>query len=789
MQDKGFMLIGMVLIMLILAVTAISLSRQSGLRMRMSANRVDSAQNNLGILAAQEEGFWQLTRDPFWWQTDDAGNPFAYQGSEYPINATRASLSGYGNDTVRLSVSLPNGSSSHQIFYRYHLQEPLSCLRPAAVFAITGGDYYFADPDQHSVFQVDKDTLEMTRIAGTGHSGFTGDGGPATNATLSKPQGIFYDGSSKYLYIADSGNNRIRKLDTNTGTITTVVGNGTLSNPQGLAYDNSGKYLYIADSGNNCIRKLDTITGTITTVVGNGNPGYSGDGGQATDATLRNPQGISYDGSEKDLFIADSGNNCIRKLDTITGTITTVVGNGNPGYSGDGGQATDATLRNPQGISYDGSNKHLYIADTLNHCIREVEITTSTISTLAGNGAAGCSGDGGPAGDAKLDSPQGVFWSGSEGLFIADTMNSRLRQINPSTWIIDTVVFKQDPGLSAPFHLAMGGSQELYIADSENHRVRKMYLGNGTVITVAGTGTPGYSVEHDGGNATAATLNSPHGLAFDRDGDLLYIADTDNSLVRMVDLKSDPPEITTLAGNPEKKPGYSEDDDGGPATDATLNSPHGLAFDSAGYLYIADTNNSAVRMVNLQATPPTITTVAGNGTADYSGDGGPATDATLNKPQGLAFDSAGDLYIADTNNSAIRMVDLQATPSTITTVVGRGPNDPGDIGPATDATLDSPVEVFFDSADHLYIVDQGIKQEPPHPCIRVVSAHNGYIYTLAGSGSQGYNGTGRPAVQADLNRPSGLAMANERGPRRIYVADTDNNRIRVLLYKPVPELY
>jgi sugar lactone lactonase YvrE len=303
---------------------------------------------------------------------------------------------------------------------------------PFSVVADTSGNLFFADGNNFAVHKVDTNGV-ITTVAGNGQSGFSGDGGAATNASL-QYAGLALDGFGN-LFIADGGNNRVRKVDTN-GIITTVAGDGTpgytgdggtatnatLMGPAGVALDTYGN-LFIAD-GNNCIRKVDT-NGFIVTVAGNGTPGYSGDGGAATNAELSAPTGLAVDACGN-LFIGDQINNRIRKVD-INGIITTVAGNGTPGYSGDDGAATNASLNQPTDVAVDAIG-NLYISDPLNHRIREVG-TNGIITTVAGNGTMGYSGDDGVATNASLSDPDGVAIDGFGNLFFADVENNRIRKV------------------------------------------------------------------------------------------------------------------------------------------------------------------------------------------------------------------------------------------------------------------------------------------------------------------------------------------------------------------------
>jgi sugar lactone lactonase YvrE len=258
----------------------------------------------------------------------------------------------------------------------------------------------------------------VTTVAGNGTAGYSGDGGSAASAELHQTEGVTTD-SAGNLYIADWTNNVIRKVTAVTGVITTVAGNGTagfagdggaatsaeLKGPTGIAVDSAGN-LYIADQANNRVRKVAAATGVITTVAGNGTAGYSGDGGPATSAAMYSPTDLAFD-SAGNLYISDNANNRIRKVTLTTGVITTVVGNGTAGSTGDGGSATSAELDAPAGLAFDSAG-NLYIADALNNRIRKVTAATGVITTCAGNGTAGFTGDGGAATSAELHTPARV---------------------------------------------------------------------------------------------------------------------------------------------------------------------------------------------------------------------------------------------------------------------------------------------------------------------------------------------------------------------------------------------
>jgi len=340
-------------------------------------------------------------------------------------------------------------------------------------------------------FVLDLKSQIIITVAGDGTQGFGGDGGPATSAQLNWPAGLCFDASGN-LYIADELNYRVRQVDA-TGTINTVMGNGTmgysgnggqataasLNFPIAIAY-HAGDF-YISDEGNSVIRKVNP-SGVISTVVGTGTAGYSGDGGPADSAMLNYPVFVDFDNTGN-MFIVDYNNHRIRMVDT-SGSISTVAGNGSSGYSRDGGPADSAQLDHPTGIAFDAAG-NFFIAGNSNNVVRKVDHLSGNISTIAGTGIAGYSGDGGPADSAQLH---------------------------------------------FPCHLAIDAASNILIVDGNNHCIRKIDVA-GNISTIAGTGTAGYN--GDGGPADSAQLNLPYGIAIDALGNVL-IADLYNNRVRMI---------------------------------------------------------------------------------------------------------------------------------------------------------------------------------------------------------------------------------------------------------------
>ena len=326
-------------------------------------------------------------------------------------------------------------------------------------------------------------------------------------------------------------------------------------------------------------------TYTITTIAGNGSAGYFGDNAPAADAQFNLPTGVAID-SAGNIYIADTVNHRVRKINSSNGNIVPFAGDGTAGYLGDQAQAASAELFSPSGVAVDGSG-NVFIADTSNHVIRKVA-ASGVISTIAGNNNAGpgYEGDGGQANVAKLNSPTGVALDSSGNLYIADTANNAIRRVG-TDMVINTIVGTggTSGSLNGPTSIVIDASGALLIADSGNNRVLK--FAGGKLTTIAGTLIPGYS--NDGNNATLAELNNPKGVAADAAGNI-YIADTTNGRIRKVTPDGI---ITTIAGN--GRIGYRGDN--GPAASAMLSFPYAIALGANGNVYITDSNNHALRLL------------------------------------------------------------------------------------------------------------------------------------------------------------------------------------------------
>jgi sugar lactone lactonase YvrE len=698
---------------------------------------------------------------------------------------------------------------------------------PSGVATDGDGNVYIADTENSRIRMVDPNGY-ITTVAGNGEYGFGGDGGQATQAKLSWPRDVRIDVAGN-IYFADPDNNRIRKVDRSSGVITTVAGNGeygfggdgglatqaSLAAPFGVALDGD-KNLYISDTDNNVVRKVDLASGIITRFAGNGIPLFTGDRGLATEASLYAPLSVAVD--SESLYIADANNHRIRRVNLRSKIIDTFAGNGLLGNQGDGGPATLASFDSAWNVAPDRAG-NVFISDNGNHRVRKVD-PFGVINNFAGNGENGFSGDGGPAKHARLSYPQGVVVDGAGNLYIGDMANHRIRKVN-SFGVISTFAGRSTlPGsgdegqakqakFAGPLGITVDDTGNLYIADSgddsklswcptlrrynvcgpepfaainsyDTNTIRKVDR-SGVITAVAGKGRSGFA--GDEGKASQASLYSPRGIAISAHD--LYIADAGNSRVRKVDLISGL--ITTVAGTGIA----SFAGDGGDATNAGLNSPRGVAVGD-NTLYIADTGNNRVRKVDMRT--GFIDTIAGNGLPFFTGDDGPANLASLNAPEGVAV-LGTNLYIADTGNHRIRRVDLRS--GVIATVAGSGTHesfipvrgdvcisetatglpqnadtcDLGDSGPAIEASLRSPLGIAL-GEENLYIADSG------HNRVRKVDLVTGVIDTVAGNGLPLFSGDGGPSPKAGLSLPTGVAL-DAHG--NLFIAEFGSAVIRVVV--------
>ena len=656
---------------------------------------------------------------------------------------------------------------------------------PYGVTFDTAGNYYITAANR--VYKVNTGGT-LTVVAGTGAASYGGDGVPggAADAVFNLPVGIVMDGSGN-IYVAEYNNCVVRKIDT-TNTVTTIAGvvgqcnyNGDgapatsfhLDRPYGLALDGLGN-LYINDFDNCRVRKLVLSTDTINTYAGS-SCGFAGDGGPATSAKLNGPTGLAID-SAGDLFIADEDNYRIREVAFSTGIITTIAGTGPDGFAGDGGLATLAKISQVyNGVAVNAAGTVVTIGDAGNNeRIRQFTVG-GNIATIAGTGSASFCGDTGFATSACLHTPEGLAITNSGLIYFADLANERIREFTVGG-DIDTVagngsttyptlvsgVPPQGVVFNDPVDVLEDPAGNVFISDSANCLVRELVKSTGLVNIFAGTAAANATTgtcgfSGAGGPATSAALGTLSGLARDSSGNI-YIADSSNCVVWQVNAGTS--DISIFAGVTPKSCGYSGD--GGPPSSAKLDAPGGLFVDGKNNLYIGDSANNRIREVAAGV----IETIAGNGTAGYLGDGDPATIAELHDPTGVAVDSAGNVYIADYDNCVIR--EVSAANGTIGTIAGNGVCGFNGDGPATEHELNHPDRVHLDANSNLFIADDTGQR------LRWVSPA-GIMTSFAGNGTAGFVGDGGPATSGEFNSIGGIAQD---ASGNFLAADYDNLRIR-----------
>jgi uncharacterized protein (TIGR03437 family) len=616
------------------------------------------------------------------------------------------------------------------------------------------GVVYLSDTDHNRVRRIGLDGV-ITTVAGTGDAGFSGDGGPGFQARLNLPYGLAVDRAGN-LYIADLGNNRIRRVDA-AGTIATVVGNGIYGNsadgvpaadarlltPRNVAVNAVGE-LYFSEFEGHRVRKAGP-DGLIATVAGTGWPGTDGTTDRAVRSPLSFPAGLTFDQAGA-LYIADSSNNRIQKV-TPDGAVSTCVGEGG------------TLISQPLAVAVDLAGT-IYVVD-ISPDVRALQ-TSGRWFDFAGGNVSGFSGDGRLAASARLASPRDVVAANGK-VYIADGV--RVRMVDEKG-VIHTIagdgflnaVGDSGPAADAilvrPTATSFDSFGNLYIADTDGQRIRQVTPA-GMIGTLAGTGVAGYGPEP--GPASSTQLKAPAGIAATPAG-AVWIADTNNQRVRLVDANG---LVQSVVGTGH--PGSAPEDS--PAGSAELRAPSGVCLDPSGAVYIVDSGNNRI----LRLSEGRVSTAAGSGAPGYSGDGGDAKRAGLNQPRACAVDWRGNLFIADTENNRIRKVDVSGV---IATLAGSGEKGGfGDEGPAAAAALSGPYGVAADGDGNVYIADTGNHR------IREVTT-DGVIHTIAGQYGAGWSGDGDLAVKALLNAPSGLALD---GAGILYFADAGNGRVRRLV--------
>jgi sugar lactone lactonase YvrE len=642
------------------------------------------------------------------------------------------------------------------------------------------GNIYISHRSQNRIRKLSPNGT-ITTIAGNGIAGFSGDGGPALESSLNFPAGLVFD--KENLYVADRNNHRIRKIDSK-GIISTVAGTGIpeCCNDNGLAVeahlyfpsdidvDTEGN-LYISDRSNNRIRKVNS-DGIITTMAGLGKPGYGGDFGPADKALLKYPFGISLD-NKGNFYIADRGNNRVRKIDQ-RGIITTIAGDGTHSFGGDYGPANQSSLAFPTDVTVDSLGT-VYIADRNNNRVRKID-RLGVITTLMGLSQTEFNGDNEISAETTLHLPFALALNGEDRLLVVDRNHFRVREVRLQSNQVETVagngtfLFRGDGGpgggatLEAPSGIAVDSKGNVLFADRLHQRIRRVG-GNGIIETVIGNGKQGN--EGNGRPGIEATLHLPEVLVMDREDNIYLTQRSGNAwIIRKSNAEGI---ITHFAGNGRQ----GNTGDGGPAIEASFHTISDIAADGSGNIFIADSINRNIRKIDKQGiistiaeaslealgtevhpngivvdkagsiffsdsgsskvykidTSGAITLIAGTGDFGDHGDGGPALEAGLRSPGGLAIGPDGFLYIAEQTTHRIRKVDSSGI---ITGYVGTGKfGYSGDGGPAIEANIKNPFRMDFDREGNLYFSDRDNNR------IRKVDT-SGVITTIAGHSNIGW---------------------------------------------------
>ena len=640
---------------------------------------------------------------------------------------------------------------------------------PWGVAADTAGNLYVADTANHTIRKITAGGVVSTLAGLAGVSG-TNDGAGSA-ARFNQPQGLAVDTNGN-VYVADTGNSTIRKI-TPAGVVSTLAGsagnsgsaNGTGASaqfyePEGIAVNGAGTLIYVADTWNHTIRQV-TAAGVVTTFAGSAGS-FGSANGTGAGAQFYQPEGLAVDGAGN-VYVGDTGNQMIRLISSA-GVVTTLAGSaGN--YGSANGTGTNAAFWNPQGVALDSAT-NLYVADSFNNTIRLVT-PAGVVSTLAGTAGSFGSADGTGAA-ARFWQPQGVAVDTNGNVYVADSANGTIRLIGSggvvSTWAGSASTGSADGGGGSarfywPSGAAVDSSGTNYVADTGNGTIRKVTAG-GVVSTLAGAAG---SFGTNDGAGSSARFYGPQAIAADSSYNL-YVADTANHTIRKITSSG---VVSTLAGSPGTN-GLTD----GTGGNARFNAPHGVAVDSSGNVYVADTGNHTIRKVTSAGVVTTLAGLAGyygdlDGSSPGYGTNYYTNTARFYGPSGVAVDTAGNVYVADTRNHTIRKVTSAGVVSTLAGLAGSYGSADGTNG---NARFCLPQSITVDLSGNLYVLDAG------NQTVRMVapSGANWVVTTLAGQADVAGSADGA-GTNAQFCYPGGLGMNNSGS---FGVADWGNNTIR-----------
>ena len=668
-------------------------------------------------------------------------------------------------------------------------------------------------------------------VAGTGVQGFEGDGGPATKAMLDNPFGVIR-GPDGALWFCEYTGQRIRRIDTN-GIVTTIAGNGkkgfsgdggpaieaTFNLPHEIRFDKAGD-LYVVDMMNHAVRKIDMKTGVIRTVAGTGQSGWSGDGDLATKAQLKQPHSIQF-GPEGDLWICDIGNHVIRRIHTPTGIISTFAGTGTPGVTPDGSDVSGTPLKGPRSMDFDREG-NLWLATREGNQLFRFDLKAQRISHMAGTGSKGFSSKNGPAKEMTLNGPKGVAVDKIGNAWLVDSESSTIWRYRADNGMLERMAGTGEKGdgpdgdplrckLARPHGIFVDADGSIYIGDSESHRIRVLRRSSATKNQYRVKLVAGGERDQVGIPAEQSRLKEPFGTCFDSQGSLWIVEMASGNRLLKVDSQGN---LQHLAG--QQKAGFSGDN--GPGAAAQFNGPHNIAMHPQGAILIADTWNGRIRQydpkrnlvsslagyeVSLESAKKSgpycvtvsfdgrevyvadllkvfaidletfkVRVVAGNGDKGIPKDGAKAVESSLVDPRAAASDRLGNVYILERNGNALRVVDSSGKIRTVVNASGKKGNT-GDGGPALAATMNGPKHLAIDPWNRVVIADA------ENHVVRRYDPATGVIERIAGTGVKGAAGIGELSLECQLSRPHGVTFHPITG--ELYITDSYNDRILKLV--------